>query len=74
MAACLGTPTRQPDYRQGRAHQEFVANLAIEPKALRTELARVWQAASPLQDLPLEEATRLVAERYSQPKWRILGE
>jgi lipoate-protein ligase A len=71
MSECLGTPARQPAYRNGRIHQEFVANIPIDPIMLRAELARVWEASSPLVDPPLHEMEGVVAARYSLPKWRV---
>lgn len=71
MAACLGTPPRQPAYRNGRGHQDFVTNIPIDPQRLRHELARVWDATSPLQEWPIQETSRLAAAKYSQSKWRI---
>jgi len=74
MSECLATPARQPDYRNGRTHQDFVANIPIDPDILRRQLADTWDAASPLQDWPSTETARVVAERYSQAKWRISGD
>ncbi|HJN08826.1 MAG TPA: lipoate--protein ligase family protein [Pirellulaceae bacterium] len=73
MSECLAAPARQPDYRNGRTHQDFVANIPIDPDILRCQLAHTWEAASPLQDWPSTETARVVAERYSQAKWRIGG-
>jgi len=73
MADCLGTPARQPEYRKGRSHHQFVANIPLNAEALRSELAVVWEASSSLQDWPSVETARVVAERYSNSKWRISG-
>ncbi len=73
ISECLAAPARQPEYRDGRAHQEFVANIALDPDALRSQLAHAWNATSPLEHSPGTETARLVAERYSQAKWRISG-
>lgn len=74
LTECLGTPPRQPSYRERRSHQEFVANLNLDPHALRQQLARNWGATEKLVTWPAEETVRLVAERYSQEKWRIQAE
>lgn len=39
----LKTPPRQPPYRRGRAHGEFVANLPLSAKTIRTCLVRAWR-------------------------------
>jgi lipoate-protein ligase A len=71
MSECLGTPPRQPAYRNGRVHRDFVSNIPIDPLMLRTDLAHAWGASSPLVDPPLREMERVIAARYSQAKWRI---
>lgn len=74
IAECLAAPARQPDYRNGRTHEEFVANIPIDPDLLRRRLAQTWDATSPLNNWPRTETARVVAEKYSQAKWRISGE
>jgi lipoate-protein ligase A len=71
MSECLAAPARQPDYRHGRKHQDFVSNIDIDPALLRSDLAHVWDATQVLIDWPSAETARVVAERYSQPKWRL---
>lgn len=73
MSECLGTPNRQPDYRADRPHEEFVANIPIDPGLLRREMARTWNADSPLHDWPRKATDQVIAQRYTQPKWRILS-
>ena len=69
--ACLATAPRQPEYRRGREHLDFVTNLPLEGETLRTLLFRAWKTSQPLAKWP-EEATRtLVAQRYSQSAWNF---
>jgi len=65
----LGVPPRQPDYRQGRPHEEFVTNLPAAGEALRAGIAAAWQAWPASSAWPQELVERLVAERYSQASW-----
>lgn len=69
IAACLRTPPRQPEYRAGRAHLDFVANLPVDPAALRRAMIAAWAADEPLVDWPRRLTERLVAEKYSQREW-----
>lgn len=39
---CLGEPKRQPDYREGRSHDEFVTSIPADAKALKAALAKQW--------------------------------
>lgn len=66
---CLKMPSRQPDYRQGRAHAAFVANLDVPPERLRQRLRQAWGAEQELVAWPAEATAQLVAERYRQADW-----
>lgn len=66
---CLKMPQRQPDYRQGRSHGTFVANLPLAPGEIRRAVARAWQADDSAVEWPRQRTARLVEERYSQPEW-----
>ncbi|MFM7071223.1 MAG: biotin/lipoate A/B protein ligase family protein [Planctomycetota bacterium] len=65
----LAPPPRQPDYRAGRTHGDFVRNLPLDPARLRAALADAWQAHEPLDAWPKELTRRLVADRYSRDAW-----
>lgn len=69
IAACLRTPPRQPEYRAGRAHRDFVANLPVDPAALRRAIVAAWSADEPLADWPRQLTERLVAEKYATREW-----
>lgn len=42
IARCLGTPARQPDYRQQRTHDDFLAQLAATPDQLSDAIIQAW--------------------------------
>jgi len=65
----LGVPPRQPDYRGGRSHKEFVANLPATADALRVELIAAWDARTTQIPWPREMVEQLVVQRYSQANW-----
>jgi lipoate-protein ligase A len=65
----LRMPPRQPEYRSGRSHDEFVMNLAISRALLQTSIAIGFGADQPLIDWPRERTAELVASRYSQESW-----
>lgn len=64
-------PPRQPDYRLGRPHGEFVTNLEIPGSVLRSVLTDQFAAHKPLVDWPAERTVRLVARRYSSGAWNL---
>ena len=67
----LRTPPRQPDYRAGRPHQDFVANLPCRADDLRAALHTAWNATEPLAEWPDELTRQLVAERYARDDWNL---
>jgi lipoate---protein ligase len=64
-------PPRQPEYRAGREHWDFVTNLSLDADSLRQSLAKAWQADEPLQDLPDALMQELLARRYQQREWNF---
>lgn len=69
----LRTPPRQPEYRDGRGHDGFVANLPVDGATLRAALITAWGAETPRAFTPdLADATRRLAEeRYTRPEWNL---
>jgi lipoate-protein ligase A len=62
-------PPREPEYRQGRQHTEFVANLGLQAEPLAGELARVWGAQAHDLPVPQDRIERLVHQRYANQAW-----
>ncbi|HVX10007.1 MAG TPA: lipoate--protein ligase family protein [Pirellulales bacterium] len=71
IAACLGTPPRQPEYRAGRPHDTFVANLPMTVDGLRRAIVGAWDIDGYAEEWPRERVAKLVAEKYSQPAWNL---
>lgn len=69
IAACLGTPPRQPEYRVGRPHEQFVANVNLSRRELTAGLRRAFGAAEPLVDWPQAETAALVEAKYCRDEW-----
>lgn len=69
ISACLGSPPRQPDYRQGRNHEAFVANLPLPGDALRRLVADAWNADTVETAWPRERVAELVASKYARDSW-----
>ncbi|HEV2437102.1 MAG TPA: lipoate--protein ligase family protein [Verrucomicrobiae bacterium] len=67
----LRMPSRQPDYRNGRGHSDFLTNLVVTPARLKAALKKTWQATEESLDFPVRETGRLAAERYSTPGWNL---
>lgn len=71
IGSCLRTPPRQPDYRAGRKHLEFVANLPASGPQLRELLEQGWNAERTKHDWPRENTLQLARERYEKTSWNL---
>jgi len=65
----LPLPSRQPDYREGRTHMEFLRNLRIPAERVKDALRKSWGADLPATGIPAEETERLASEKYMDPSW-----
>ncbi len=65
----LRFPSRQPDYRLDRSHEDFLMNLKVPPHLVKTALSRAWGATETLTEIPLADIGRLVRERYGREAW-----
>jgi lipoate---protein ligase len=73
IAACLGTPPRQPDYRQARPHGEFVCNLPVPRDALIVGLRDAFGARDVYENPPWDAAAKLVEQKYRRTSWNDDG-
>ncbi len=71
IPACLKIPPRQPEYRAGRGHREFVSNLPASAADLRAALIRGWGASEPLTLWPRAATRRLTLDRYTRDEWNF---
>ncbi len=74
IARCLKHPPREPDYRAGRPHAEFVANLPATREQLRTALESSWQATTALAPWPRERTAALMEQKYGRDEWNLHGQ
>jgi len=67
----LAMPPREPDYRNGRPHRQFVANLPVPAAAIREAIRAAWSATDPCPEWPRARTERLAAERYGMMRSEI---
>ena len=69
IAECLGTPPRQPDYRQQRSHGEFVTNVPAEREQLVQVLSEAWPNSGTAEPLDFQAVRELAERKYRDPAW-----
>jgi lipoate---protein ligase len=69
MDRFLHTPSRQPDYRAGRAHDRFLMNLDVAAPRVQEALREAWAAHSLLSEAP--DCRRLIEEKYTRDDWNL---
>jgi lipoate-protein ligase A len=68
---CLGAPFRQPEYRQQRSHQDFLAQLNTTPAKLSAAIIETWPTSGKFQlsDRLEAETAKLFETKYSTDVW-----
>ncbi len=67
----LKHPPREPEYRGGRSHAEFLANLQLPYSTVAAALRSHWPADTQHGSIPLGRIESLVSEKYSQDSWNL---
>ena len=65
----LNSPSRQPEYRAGRSHADFLVNLGLPAADVKLAMQKAWKAASPLKNPPLDRIAKLAHEKYAKREW-----
>ncbi|MGC8639036.1 MAG: lipoate--protein ligase family protein [Isosphaeraceae bacterium] len=68
----LASPSRQPAYRAGRTHDEFLMNLGLPRKILLDLIRAAWSSVcqlSPTPDVLRPLLDQLLAERFANRAW-----
>jgi lipoate-protein ligase A len=69
VSSCLLMPPRTPDYRAGRGHDRFLANLPLDRSTICSLLARAWSAKESANAWPQTRTASLAAGKYSRHTW-----
>lgn len=71
IAALLPAPSREPDYRGGRPHRDFLMNLHLPADAVKAALRQAWGAERAAAAWPAARVAELVAEKYARAEWNF---
>lgn len=69
VSRVLRHPPREPGYRGGRQHGEFLANLGLGRATLERIVRDAFGAARVQSTWPSDRVARLVRERYAAAEW-----
>jgi len=69
ISELLRMPSKQPDYREHRAHDRFLMNLIVSADKVKAALREAWKAEEPLKNPAMEKMTALAREKYSTREW-----
>jgi lipoate---protein ligase len=67
----LRMPSKQPDYRGNRNHNEFLTNLHLPAIEIKNALRKIWNAADELCEFSKPEIQKLAARKHSTDEWNF---
>jgi lipoate-protein ligase A len=65
----LREPPRQPEYRAGRPHLDFLTNLPLHRDEVKQQLRHIWMASQTRLTWPDAAVRQLVVDKFSNPQW-----
>jgi len=71
ISELLRMPSLEPDYRAGRAHEEFVTNLNLSAARVKAALMQGWNVRGTWPNTPLAEFKRLADAKYTTREWNF---
>jgi lipoate-protein ligase A len=70
ISKVLRMPSKEPEYRENRAHFEFVQNLKeLNRQELKDVMRKIWSAQEAILDYPKEIVKNLVLTKYTTKEW-----
>jgi len=67
----LRMPSKEPDYRKGRSHADFLINLDLRANAVKRALCEAWNAHEEFGFVPREAVALLARDKYVTKEWNF---
>ncbi len=67
----LRTPSKEPDYRKGRSHKEFLTNLDSPVDMVKHALREEWKAEDLMDAVPHDGIELLARDKYVTKEWNF---
>lgn len=71
IEAVLPPPSKEPTYRAGRTHREFLVNLKLDLARIKRVLSAAWNASAPCGPIPRREMDALIRQKYGSHDWNF---
>src|SRR5439155_6730292 len=71
VSRLLPMPSKEPDYRRSRSHEEFLMNLNVSAAEVKAALKQTWGATATVDELPSAVISELAIEQYSSDAWNF---
>jgi len=64
-------PSKQPEYRANRSHEDFLTNLNLPADAVKSALREAWGAEERMKIVPVETIALLARDKYAGDNWNL---
>jgi lipoate-protein ligase A len=71
IAKALPMPSKEPEYRGGRAHREFLMNLGVGAEMVKKALWEAWEVQGVRAGVPRARVEELVRRKYGREEWNL---
>ena len=65
----LRTPSFEPEYREGRPHDQFCRNIPLSVDTVKRALGQAWRITDQAPPIDVAKVQRLAKQKYSNPNW-----